>query len=382
MRIDIPPVLKEELRVMGKKRGPLPPQEPAPIIPEPDGNRSTLGDTDFQQLFQSVYDGAVITDLTGKIVDANSRVMYFLQYPRTKLLTLRLTEIISGANTSTMSTLLAGIEKDRFILIQAYCIRNDNTLFPCEIAVNSLHVRGKQYLCCFIRDISWRRQAEEMLRTVHTAIQNSATGIAIADLNAQIEYINLAGARLWGRSRMESLLNVNLRDLIKDHESVHAMILAVKRGENWSSKLDLTSDTAPTIHVQMAVAPNRDTEDNLIGMVISFLDISDRIRANEAEQQADRQRVMVESLGAACHHLGQPATVLLTSLELLSRIRMTDAKLADELLVSSIDAAESLRKLLHNLNDMTEYRTTPYIEGHSVSGLPESRILDVSTTRN
>jgi len=382
MRIDIPPDLKEEMRISGKKRGAMPPQEPIASPPEPTSSLSSIGDTDFQQLFQSAYDGAIITDLKGKIVDANSRVMSFLQYPRLKLLTLSLIEIISGANDSTLATLLTGIEKDRFILIQAYCVRHDNTLFPCEIAVNRLHVRGKEYLCCFIRDISWRRQAEEMLRTVHTAIQNSATGIAIADLNAQIDYINLAGARLWGRRKMESLINVNLRDLIKDHESVNAMILAVKHGESWSSKLDLTSDTAPTIHVQMAVAPNRDTDENLIGMVISFLDVSDRIRANEAEQQADRQRVMVESLGAACHHLGQPATVLLTSLELLSRIRLTDKPLADELLASSLEAAESLRKLLHSLNDITEYRTTPYIEGHSNSGLPESRILDVNVARN
>ena len=117
MRIDIPPDLKEEMRISGKKRGAMPPQEPIASPQEPTSSLSSIGDTDFQQLFQSAYDGAIITDLKGKIVDANSRVMSFLQYPRLKLLTLSLIEIISGANDSTLSTLLTGIEKDRFILI-------------------------------------------------------------------------------------------------------------------------------------------------------------------------------------------------------------------------------------------------------------------------
>lgn len=377
MRIDIPPDLKEELRISDRRRHALPSEELPPPPPDGDISPTALGDTDFQQLFQSVYDGAIITDMNGRIVDANSRVMYFLQFNREKLLSLNLTDVISGANANTIATLQTGIEKDRFILIQAYCLGNENTLFPCEIAVNRLHVRGKDYLCCFIRDITWRRQAEEMLRTVHTAIQNSATGIAIADLEGRIDYINQAGAKLWGQSSMEALIGFHLGDLILDQEAVAAMGIAVRRGESWSTELVLSGENDVTTHVQMAVAPNRDADEHLIGMVISFLDISDRIRANQAEQQADRQKVMVESLGAACHHLGQPATVLLASLELMARVRQTDKGMADELLSSSIDAAETLRKLLHNLNDITEYRTTPYIEGHSESGMQESRILDV-----
>jgi len=379
MRIDIPPDLKEELRLDDRKLGTIPPAEPPPDIPVLSSSSSSLGDPDFQQLFQNVYDGAIITDLSGRIVDANNRALYFLQYSREKILTLDLTQIISGANAETIATLQTGIEKDRFILIQAYCARLDNTMFPCEIAVNYLKIRNKQYLCCFVRDISRRRQAEEMLRTVHTAIQNSATGIAIADLRGQIDYINQAGARLWGHTKIEGLIGMNLLSLITDAVTVSAMVNAVKQGGSWNGELSLQVENSSPIHVQIAAAPNRDSDNNLIGMVISLLDISDRIRANEAEQQADRQRVMMESLGAACHHLGQPATVLLASLELMSRVRQTDKGMADELLSSSIDAAESLRKMLHNLNDITEYRTTSYIEGHNASGLAESRILDVST---
>lgn len=381
MRIDIPPDLKEDLWSLDTLRQRLSsPEDPLlPVLESADPSASSLGDSDFQQLLQSVYDGALIATMDGRIQDANARVLYLLQHRRDDLLKLSLTDVISGSSERTIATLQAGLEKDRYILIQAYCLRSNNKLFPCEIAINRLDVRGVQYFCCFIRDTTWRRQAEEMLRTVHNAIENSRTGIAVADLEGQIDYINEAGARLWGQNMLTSLIGLKLHDLIAEQEAVEAMIAAIHRGESLTSEIVLVGERDVTTHIQMSVAPNRDADDHLIGMVISFQDISDRIRANVAEQQADRQRVVVESLGAACHHLGQPATVLLASLELLARVRDADRGLADELLASSIEAAESLRKMLHGLNDITEYKTTAYIEPAPDSGAPEPRILDLST---
>ena len=41
------------------------------------------------------------------------------------------------------------------------------------------------------------------------------------------------------------------------------------------------------------------------------------IRLRVAELQAERAKVVMESLAGFCHALGQPATVLLSSMELL-----------------------------------------------------------------
>lgn len=74
---------------------------------------------------------------------------------------------------------------------------------------------------------------------------------------------------------------------------------------------------------------------------------------------AERQRVMFESLGAACHHLGQPATVITTYLSIL----MKDEKDAERVSMfrECVKAAESLDDILHRLQTVQEYRTEPYI---------------------
>ncbi len=380
MRIDIPPDLRDELQRTGRRPpGAVPSAEPVHPPRESATPAVRVGGADFQQLFHSVYDGAVIAETNGRIVDSNSRAQDFLKQTREELCAMSITDVISGANAATLATLISTLDKDRFVLIQAYCNRKDGRIFPTEIAVNRLTVHGVQYLCMFIRDITWRRQAEDMLRTVHNAIQNTPTGIAIANRDTQIEYVNNAAARLWGRERREDLIGREVRSLFPEPAVAEAMIKAVSGGNSWTGEITVARPDGSTVAVQVVAAANRNTEDELSGMVLSFLDISDRRRAEQAERQAERQRVMVESLGAACHHLGQPATVLLASLELMTRMPSQDRAVTEELLSSSMEAAESLREMLHELNDMTEseYRTTAYLESGKDSGVDAPRILDV-----
>ena len=376
MRIDILPDSRTGLKHGNNPPPPRPGGAPAKT-PTPPPDALAVGTADFQALFQSVYDAAVIADLTGSILDANSRAVDFFQHSRDELITHNLTHIISGTDAKTIATLNAGLDTERFVLIQAHCERKDKSLFPTEIAVHRLTVRGLPYLCCFVRDITARRQAEEALRTIYRAIQNAATGIAIAELSGEVTYINQAGAVLLGETAEAPIAGRNLRDLIPANELITPMIETVRAGQSWSGELMFIRHDKTVIHIQVTTAANWNTDDELVGMVLSFLDISDRIRARDAENKAERQRVMVESLGTACHHLGQPATVLLASLELLNKVRKTDPAMAEELLISSVEAAESLRTMLHRLNDIAEYKTTAYIEGRGADGISESRILDV-----
>jgi PAS domain S-box-containing protein len=379
MRIDIPPDLKEDLR-RGKRH--IRPASQTSEIEEstlPSNEGLHIGDADFQELLQSVYDAAVISNLDGSIVDANARACEFLRLSQSELRSRNLTTIISGADASTLQTLQASVEKDRFVLIQAYCARKDGDIFPAEIAVNSLHVRGKLLFCCFIRDVTLRRHAEETLRTVHNAIQNASTGIAISNRRGQLKYVNKAALALWGVNSSEDLLGQDLRSLITDAQQVETMIAAVHSGQDWSGEVVLPRKDGTSLLSQVSAAANRDTDNELIGMVFSFLDISDRKRAEEAEKHSERQRIMVESIGTACHHLGQPATVILTSLELLLRQPKGGGgpMSTEELLSTSMEAAESLRTMLHRLNDIAEYRTEAYITVGSDLGSSASRIVTI-----
>jgi signal transduction histidine kinase len=91
---------------------------------------------------------------------------------------------------------------------------------------------------------------------------------------------------------------------------------------------------------------------------------------------AERQRVMIQSLGAACHHLGQPVTIITGYLEMMRRKEQSPEM--REMIDNCVKAAESLGEILDRLRRVSEYRTVPYLP--TVSDGPvrgDERILEI-----
>lgn len=93
------------------------------------------------------------------------------------------------------------------------------------------------------------------------------------------------------------------------------------------------------------------------------LAISERQQATiraQAEElgEAERQRIVIESLGAACHHIGQPATVLRVYLNMLRED--PDSPEAAEQLDKCNEAIDAIADVLAKLRQVSEYRPVPY----------------------
>ncbi len=81
---------------------------------------------------------------------------------------------------------------------------------------------------------------------------------------------------------------------------------------------------------------------------------------------AERQRVMIESLAAVCHHVGQPATVVYTILQMMAKWDLPpDQK---QMWQDALVSAESLVDDIHRLQAISEYRTVPYLASHGSGG--------------
>lgn len=378
MRIDITPDALKELRQIAPKpdlhkvR-----RRPRVITRSSVDTQAGLEASKYDQLLQSIYDAAIVTNLQGHITDVNVRAMEFFAYDVEEFRQLNILDLIAGADRDLLDAIRQNLQNERFALIQAYCVRKDQTFFPAEIAVNILRFADMR-MCFFVRDITLRKQAEEMLRTEHNAIQNAGTGIAIADVDGVLEYVNPALVRLCGANDAAELVGREVASLMADEATARAMVKAVLGDQqSWSGEMVLKRRDGECRDVQLAAACNRDSDGEVVGLVLSVVDISDRKRAEEAMKQAERHRAMLASLGAACHYLGQPATVIMTNLELMKRMEDSLPEEIRELLQSSIEASECVADILHRLNMVNEYRTTQYIQGREDPNSPTNRILEI-----
>ncbi len=245
------------------------------------------GGADFRELFESVYDAAIITKTDGTMICANSRAEEFFQLPSRQFQGLHVTELISGSNESLIPTINTSLEHDRFILIQAYCCRADGSTFPAEVSVNLLKISDQQYISFFIRDVTFRKEAEEKLRTGHTAIQNSGNGIAITDTDGSLQYANPAMEKLLGIEKQDKTFQIH-RCLCTPSigESIRKTIMT---GKPWSGELQMRCARETTLVVLASVAPNLDADGDVVGMVWSLLDISDQKRIQNELRQHNAQ---------------------------------------------------------------------------------------------
>lgn len=86
--------------------------------------------------------------------------------------------------------------------------------------------------------------------------------------------------------------------------------------------------------------------------------------------ETERLKVMMESTGAASHHLSQPLTALILNLEMMLEEQKFDPSTIEECLQLS----NWMQKIVSKFQEMDEYRTEPYFS--------ESNILDIGLDQN
>ncbi len=283
MRIDLSPERVEEAK-RGKARSEeRRPTQPMISLPKP-RTAAASGSIDFQQLLQNIYDAAIITDLSGEVVMVNVRANQFFLAEPGQLAHYSIRALIGGADDSLLPTILETLKANRFVLLQAYCVRTDGSFFAAEISVNRLRLVGKDHLTFFVRDITLRKDQEERLRTGNTALQNSSSGIVITGLDGKIEYGNPAFLALFGLSGTPEVEGHDLREFLVAPETAEEFIAKTAAGETWAGELEMSRRDGSIFFGQASVAANVNTEGEQVGMVLSVLDVTARKHAQQQLQ--------------------------------------------------------------------------------------------------
>ncbi len=228
----------------------------------------------YEELLESVYDAAVIASPAGKIIEVNGRAVEFLGNDRDTLCGgMGMTDVIDGADEHVMRSISETLLTERFALLQAFCKRQDGSLFPAEIAVNRLSMDNVR-LCFFIRDVSVRYEMEEQLRIEHTAIQICASGIAICEVNGVLTYVNPAFAAISG-DEPEALLGQDIRGVLDNAEHVESLMESALQGEQtWMSEFEVKSRDNRALFLQVATTCIRGEDGVARSFVFSLADIT------------------------------------------------------------------------------------------------------------
>jgi PAS domain S-box-containing protein len=143
-------------------------------------------------------DAITWVDSQSRIVYANEAACRSLGYSREELLSLRIPDIDRQMPDVVWRTHWEELKARGAMTFESQNVSKQGTAFPVKVSANYLEFDGKEYCFAFVRDITQRKWAEEQLRKLSRAVEQSPESVVITDVQGNIEYVNPKFTQLTG----------------------------------------------------------------------------------------------------------------------------------------------------------------------------------------
>lgn len=124
----------------------------------------------------------------------NDALCRSLGYKREELLSISVTDVDADVSAAGWPEIWQAMERRGSLLLESRHRSKDGRIFPVEITANYLKFKGKEYACCFSRDITQRKLAELALREseqrLHAILDNSPAVIYLKDTQGRYILVN------------------------------------------------------------------------------------------------------------------------------------------------------------------------------------------------
>lgn len=209
-------------------------------------------------------------------------------------------------------------------------------------------------------------ESPSIKHTFTYALTRTQKNVALVSISGEIIYANPAMCKLLTGNHNAEIIGTKLETWIS--ENVFSVLVeAIERNETCQCSCSVLLNQKPC-YIKIDCTPGGEIgSPNSQYFMISIFDSTNEKRLESAESQAQRSRIMMESLGTICHAIGQPATVVMGVLDFL-RLGNTSPEQSNEMIQMGYEAILELRDLLHQLNEKRYYVTEAYLPQNESAG--------------
>ncbi len=345
-------------------------------------------------IFNCSRDAIVLHAVDGKIIDFNEPFLRLHGVSRDEALRLSIDDF--AANGTAEVAQQARIYWERTVAGEPQLFvwpsrrAGDHSLFLAEVSLRQVTLRGESVILAQVRDLSEQRQAEEVLRhgekrllqtrdLLQSLIDGSPNLVAAVDPDLRFLIFNRAFVDiLQQRYGITPHLRQSLAELLVDHPAELAQVQPLWEralgGESFSVTVQFSDASKARRIYDMRFSPVRAPDGHLLGAAHISTEVSERIAAEQALQQAkeaaeEGNRIKSAFLANVSHELRTPLTVILGTLDLLVDSEPTESQ--GMLLDLAQNGGQQLLSIIEDLLDFSRIeggRITLHKESFNLPG--------------
>ena len=196
-----------------------------------------------------------------------------------------------------------------------------------------------------------QQAAEESLRKLSRAVEQSADMVMVADRNGIIEYVNPAFETLTGYSRAEVCGQTPrvLKSGEQGPEVYQEMWKTILSGNAYRGILVNRKKSGELYYVEESICPVRDADGHITHFISNGRDLTDRLRLEAQLLQAQKMDAIGRLAGGVAHDFNNLLTIITSYSELALDAVVPNSPLEaklQEILMAARRAAELTRQLL------------------------------------
>ena len=249
----------------------------------------------FHSMFE-MHDAVMllIEPVSGRINDANPAAERFYGYSVHQLRGMFIQEInmMAPGDAAQERARALGSEKSYFNF--SHRLANGDVRIV-EVHSSPIMLDGKQSLFSIIHDITERKEAEEQLRKLSLAVEQSPASIVITDTHGIIEYVNPKFTQVTGYTLDET--RGKKPNILKSGETspeeYKRLWETITTGNDWRGEFHNKKKNGELFWEIASISPVKNANNVITNFVAVKEDITERKRAEEALRHAQK----LESIG-------------------------------------------------------------------------------------
>jgi PAS domain S-box-containing protein len=248
-------------------------------------------DDKFKTLFESVNAAAFLTEVDGKIIEANQKSCELYDHPWEDLINNNITKIFPEC--TGWHDLREEIISKGGMNFESMNIRKYGNKFPVNISISLFKIEGKPVMLALIWDISERKESEEKLRCseerYRCIFDNSAVAIMLTDEKECIISWNKFTETLLEMNE-DDLKNKSVSMLYPPEEWTKIRLENIRdKGGQHQLETKIFKKNGELIDIDISLSVFKNNEGEITGSIGVIKDITERKKAEKKLKESEEK---------------------------------------------------------------------------------------------